>query len=413
MHRSSFHLYFKPNLLKASLYQQFMAEAKRYHDAVFNEIWENGYEDFNTKENKLKIPKFIYQTDFKHTETNLNGSAKDQIVAQIAGELKSATKIRSKLLFWKSKETDPDKLAYIERRLAKETIKKPTSDVFELNINICNVQFGDISFLQLGAMGEYGIKIRPGKGPWAHLLRLPFKLDKRTKHRFLDNGWTLCSSIKLTTDGVYLNWEKERPTNTSSLVVACDQGINNVLTLARSDGKIFQSSNVDVHGHSLNSINAALKLKKKESKGHRRKQEHRRNFINAQINLAKEFVGEAGEFRLEDLRKLSGPVKFIHGQIRRKLEMLTEEQGLSFRLQSNAYRSQRCSSCGWTHANNRKKRGKLFKCLKCGFESDSDINAALNHLADLPSLSHGAINSRTSGAYWLRSGVCNPRCQEI
>ena len=41
-----------------------------------------------------------------------------------------------------------------------------------------------------------------------------------------------------------------------------------------------------------------------------------------------------------------------------------------------AYTSQKCSSCGYIDANNRKRTE--FKCIRCGFELNADRNAALN-----------------------------------
>ena len=39
-------------------------------------------------------------------------------------------------------------------------------------------------------------------------------------------------------------------------------------------------------------------------------------------------------------------------------------------------KNQRCSCCGHIHRQNRK--GYRFKCLRCGFELNSDLNAARN-----------------------------------
>ena len=44
--------------------------------------------------------------------------------------------------------------------------------------------------------------------------------------------------------------------------------------------------------------------------------------------------------------------------------------------------SQRCSKCSYVRKTNR--RGKLFKCVSCNFECDSDVNASLNISFDLP-----------------------------
>ena len=46
------------------------------------------------------------------------------------------------------------------------------------------------------------------------------------------------------------------------------------------------------------------------------------------------------------------------------------------------YTSKRCSKCSYVRKTNRK--GKLFKCVSCNFECDSDVNSSLNISFDLP-----------------------------
>jgi putative transposase len=41
------------------------------------------------------------------------------------------------------------------------------------------------------------------------------------------------------------------------------------------------------------------------------------------------------------------------------------------------YTSQKCSSCGHIDADNRKNQAS-FKCVKCGFSMNADLNASLN-----------------------------------
>ncbi|MDQ7001349.1 MAG: transposase, partial [Ghiorsea sp.] len=45
-----------------------------------------------------------------------------------------------------------------------------------------------------------------------------------------------------------------------------------------------------------------------------------------------------------------------------------------------AYTSQRCSSCGYTHKDNRVSQSK-FECQDCGYQANADFNASLNILA--------------------------------
>lgn len=50
--------------------------------------------------------------------------------------------------------------------------------------------------------------------------------------------------------------------------------------------------------------------------------------------------------------------------------------GIEVALVDPAYTSQRCSSCGYTAKNNRRKG--TFACRSCGFIANADVNAAIN-----------------------------------
>ena len=55
------------------------------------------------------------------------------------------------------------------------------------------------------------------------------------------------------------------------------------------------------------------------------------------------------------------------------------------------FTSQKCSKCGHISKDNRKTQSK-FKCVNCGFESNADLNAAINILeAGQASLACGNI----------------------
>ena len=65
-----------------------------------------------------------------------------------------------------------------------------------------------------------------------------------------------------------------------------------------------------------------------------------------------------------------------------KLETKLNDAGVQINKVSPTYSSQRCSACGWTRKRNRK--GKQFRCDKCSFECDADLNGSLNISFDLP-----------------------------
>lgn len=63
-----------------------------------------------------------------------------------------------------------------------------------------------------------------------------------------------------------------------------------------------------------------------------------------------------------------------------KLAYKLAEHGGTLTKVDPKYTSQTCSNCGHCEADNRKTQVE-FKCLKCGFEINADINAAKNILA--------------------------------
>lgn len=68
-------------------------------------------------------------------------------------------------------------------------------------------------------------------------------------------------------------------------------------------------------------------------------------------------------------------------EFKRQLDYKTARHGGSLQLVNPAYLSQRCSKCGYVHEKNRKRTE--FLCLKCGFQTDADVNASKNNLTEI------------------------------
>jgi transposase len=66
--------------------------------------------------------------------------------------------------------------------------------------------------------------------------------------------------------------------------------------------------------------------------------------------------------------------------------------------------SYRCSLCGWVRKGNRKL--KRFKCDKCGYTADSDLNASINLSLNLTPISDKKrlLRSNRTGFYWNEVG---------
>ena len=108
-----------------------------------------------------------------------------------------------------------------------------------------------------------------------------------------------------------------------------------------------------------NEVCDKIARRQKGSKGFKRAQAHRENLINQAVNLLAElfdFEDDVTEVRLEKLRRLGDGKKksrklqaFNYADLRHKLERKCIETNveLSEAETSNAYRSQRCSLCGF------------------------------------------------------------------
>lgn len=162
-----------------------------------------------------------------------------------------------------------------------------------------------------------------------------------------------------------------------------------------------------------NAVCDKVARKQKGSKGFKHAQEHRKNLINQAVNILAQifnFEDDVAEVFLEKLRRLGEGKKksrklqaFNYADFRHKLERKCQETNVEFTETSNAYRSQRCSLCGFVHKKNRLNGGEEFKCIQCGYTADADDNSAKNQVSNLPPLYYNRTKypNHTTGFYWL------------
>jgi transposase len=241
--------------------------------------------------------------------------------------------------------------------------------------------------------------------------------DKRSfripiNHTKISNKWKTLGkqlgSIRLNEKYITLYYDVTCDKSNGTRVVGADQGQVTCLTL--SDGQITKTNK---HGYDLNKIQDVLSRRKKGSIGFRKAQAHRKNYVNWSLNQLN--LDNIKEIRLEKILNLRKGKKssrklshWCYPLIKDKLVSLSECKGFAFVEQSNKYRSQRCSSCGFTHKLNR--LGKVFRCtdINCNFVTDSDLNAACNHEVDLIEVPIEVWNkklNRSTGFYWLTDRV--------
>jgi transposase len=215
------------------------------------------------------------------------------------------------------------------------------------------------------------------------------------------------TSILLSENEVSIRFEVQTPIlKTSGVTVGIDQGIDTCLTF--SDG---QTSKATYHGHSLKSIIKSMCRKRKGSKGFRRSQELRKNFVNYTVKRMN--YGNIKQINLEGIVNLGFGKKaprflrsWTNTLIRDSIKKHSWEIGVQFIEVACSYNSQRCNVCGWTQKSNRK--GKVFVCKSCGNTIDADLNASQNVeiREKLPNPTYEFREDRVSlkGFFWRLDG---------
>ena len=375
--------------INRSKHERLMNFIEAYRKATIfyiNHIWNNEikYEYngeqklFSIQKDLLYLPKYLSTIDIS-LKTNLSARALKCAMTQAIGIINSYTDDRRKLLYLFSQTVKKgERTRSITKQLKKNELKSCPNDKNihpELNSICCEYEDSIKSssfdgFLILHSLGkEFGKIIIP---------------INKTKHsRKLENKGRLLKSFQICTKHIAFKYEIPiSPIKEIGEIRGADQGIITCVSL--SDRQITKECN---HGHDLHSIDLKIKRKKTGSKAFHKALAHQENYINWSINQLN--LTNIKELRLEKIsnfRYKKNVGKFLNhfGEtlIREKLIDVAQDAGVRLIEQSSAYRSQRCSDCGYVCKSNR--RGKLFSCKRCGYQADADFNASRNHEQDLP-----------------------------
>jgi IS605 OrfB family transposase len=233
-------------------------------------------------------------------------------------------------------------------------------------------------------------------------LQMPFN---RTKHfNELANSWELKRGLRLSKSNFTFMFDIPDPPRKTGQVMGIDIGKTNNITCSTGF-----CSTPNKHGHDLNTIMPRLSRKEKGSNGFKKEQSHRTNYINWSVNqLDLTGIGEVKLEKIQHLRKNKNTSRYMshwtYTAIFDKLDAVCEEQGVLVTRISPTYTSQRCSKCGWIRKSSRK--GKQFRCDKCGLHIDADLNAARNIALNLPPISKAKrqLQHNRTGFYWPAVG---------
>lgn len=110
-----------------------------------------------------------------------------------------------------------------------------------------------------------------------------------------------------------------------------------------------------------------------------------------------------GTIQMEDLTGISTKHKFLkdwpYFDLQTKIEYKAKEHGIAVIKVPAYYTSQRCSRCGCTCEENVHDNYRRFTCVECGYDADSDYNAAVNiSLPGIGDIIKESQKERKSGA---------------
>lgn len=342
----------------------------------------------NYKQKLLVNPIALYQTELKKLidmylyQDNVPKFAKKEItdninlpsrLSQVCAKQASAI-VRSIHEKVKLANKSHNKQKYQKEILDKFNDKQIKIDVKSVNIEL-DSRFIDIQQNKSSKLCDYWIKITSfPKGSFY----IPLKLTKNMT-KLISSGFVMQTNhIRIHSDGrIGIFFEKDKPIKNVGFVAGCDIGRNKIIAVSNGNTETTHKT-----GRLTKDIIEKLNNRKQTSKAHVKTRKELINQINYSVkndipwDLLQQLV-------IEDLKEIKQGNKWGKrnqfwrvGHAHKQIELIGEANGVRITRVSAAYTSQSCSLCGFIHRNNR--NNEKFRCMNCKYETDADINAAVN-----------------------------------
>jgi putative transposase len=226
---------------------------------------------------------------------------------------------------------------------------------------------------------------------------------------------------------VQVEQEVETPIHHSNSIVGIDVGVKKFAQLS-SGQEIKPINSFRKHERKLRKLQRRLSKKQKFSSNWKKLRDKISNLYSKISNVRKDFLHKTTDkisknhavvvleyLKVKNMSKsskgdLTNPGRNVQQksglnksildqgwfEFRRKLEYKLRWRGGLLLTVDAKYTSQKCSSCAFTHKDNRKSQ-EHFKCLQCGLSVDADLNASKNILeAGLALLACGEVSFSSS-----------------
>jgi transposase len=349
---------------------------------------------WNVENDILNLPKYL---DYKslYFNSKLSARLKSSIVTQVSGIIRGSVGIKrnliAKAIILESKGINTDKL---RKKINNIKITKPNLNNFKLEISSKNCDIKeDKNFFDMFIRIKCLSIVKD--------ICIPIKLNKMDK-KWINKGAKRLASICISKNSISLRYEYDVPIRKDdSTPVGVDTGINTIATFSDTQ----KTPNTNHHGKTFDSIIKKINRKKKGSELYTKALIERDNFIKESINkidftkFSKLNIEKVFNFGYKT-RTSEYVRRWTPSQIHKKIESRAEEFGVQISQHGTPYYSQRCSECGYVHKKNRKL--KKFECMHCGLKIDSDLNAAMNHVVELPKLEWKFMQGQPNkvGFFW-------------
>jgi len=269
----------------------------------------------------------------------------------------------------------------LDKRLKNKKVTKPHSQQ-------CSIRYDDCSFNVWFDRDECSMSTISGR------IKSKFKVAECYREYL---SWKRCNAeLFIRNNSVFLNIVFKKVTDDFSIpenpvIIGIDRGINQ---LAVCSNNKFYTNNIRKVIRRNRRIRTKLQAcGSKSAKRHLKKISVKENRFRRDMNhvISKQIVQNVPEnsiIVLEDLKHIRKAIK-SNKTGRRELNnwsFYQLEQFLTYKAASKRilidyvdprYTSQKCSCCGHVDKKNRKYTC-LFKCTKCGFTLDADLNASRN-----------------------------------
>lgn len=381
------------NQAKLDKVNYFLDEYKKVTQFFVDYLWNN----FSIGK---KIPSLLSKDITKLSNTWLSARAIQASAKQASGIVRGCRKKHEKRLYIYEnliKENKHRKARKLANIIRKNPITKPDLNSIEAELDQRFIKFdynNETTFdgwINISSVGN------------ALKIILPIKFHQHF-NKLMSEGKQL-KGIRISKKSINVSFDLPEKIKPTGKTVGIDIGIKTAFT--SSDNNYSERA---LNGHTIESVCKIISRKKKGSKGFRKACQHRKNLIGFYKNQLD--WNNIKTIKVENIKYLRHKKRtsrylssFVYHEYFEQLKQTAERFGVQVIRVCPTYTSQRCSCCGWTRKSNR--NGKRFKCGKCNYSIDADLNGAVNISLDLkPILAKERRNRlNLTGFYWSNSIV--------